>query len=375
MATGDDSTMPLLPQNNNSTGERRRNSNVRSSWRSGSRSSFASPRLRRSSTRDVHPRHDEVEPVLPATAVPAEQETRLHNTNWALSDEEPNTWAQIRHNWREEFAEFFGTFMILIFGPAVEAQVALHNRPASSSHDFTYGDYLQCRFTWAVGVAMAVWVAGGVSGGHCNPTITIVLALFRGFPARKVPSFIISQVLGATLATFLVYANYTHSISLYEGGDDVRTVVGPHATAGLFFTLPAAGLPYLSAFYTEFLASAILVMIVFAVSDKANLAPPRGTMPFALFLALLGIGSALGVNTGYAINGARDTGPRIALSLIGYGKDVWLHDRLYWLWAPWGASICGGTVGGFVYDAFLYTGRDSPLNRPRSGGKSNDDYI
>jgi len=102
MATGDESTTPLLPQNN--TGERRRNSNVRSSWRSGSRSSFASPRLRRSSTRDVHPRHDEVEPVLPATAVPAEQETRLHNTNWAGSDEEPNTWAQIRHNWREEFA-------------------------------------------------------------------------------------------------------------------------------------------------------------------------------------------------------------------------------------------------------------------------------
>lgn len=264
--------------------------------------------------------------------------------------------------------------MILIFGPAVECQVSLHNHPATSSHEFTFGNYLQCRFAWAVGVAMAVWVAGGVSGGHCNPTITVALAIFRGFPARKVPSYIIAQVLGATLASLLVYANYAHSISLYEGGDHVRTVVGPHATAGLFFTLPAAGLPYINAFYTEFLASAVLVMIVLAVSDKGNLAPPRGTMPFAMFLALLGIGSALGVNTGYAMNAARDTGPRIALSIAGYGKDVWLHDGLYWLWAPWGAATIGGVVGALVYDAFIYTGRDSPLNKPRRGGNKDTPF-
>ncbi|KAF9876771.1 MIP family channel protein [Colletotrichum karsti] len=313
--------------------------------------------VRRASLQEVHPHHEDVEPVLPAAPVPAHQETRLHKPQWALSDRPPNTWAQIRHYWREEFAEFWGTFMILVFGAGVECETRLNFRGPNIGDNA--GDFLQCRLAWAAGVALAGWMSGGVSGGHCNPTVTIVLALFRGFPWRKVPGFLISQVLGATVASLAVYLNYATSIAAYEGGDE-RT----RATAGLFFTFPAAGLPYLGAFYTEFLASAVLIAIVFALADKNNLAPPKGTQPFAMFLALLAIGSALGINTGYAMNGARDTGPRIALALVGYA-DVFSHDHFYWLWAPWGAAITGGLLGASVYDAFLYTGRDSPFNVPR----------
>ena len=265
--------------------------------------------------------------------------------------------------------EFWATSLIILFGAGVECQVTLHSHPATSTHDNTFGNYLQCRLAWAVGVALAIFTAGGISGAHCNPTITLALTLFRGFPRRKLPTFLLSQTLGAALGALLVYAAYAPAISRFEGSSTARTVLGPHATSGLFFTHPAPHLPYPTAFYTEFLASALLVGVVFALSDKTNLAPPRGTMPFAMFLALLGIGAAFGVNTGYAVNGARDLGPRLALTLVGYGRDVWTHDAFYWAWAPWGASMCGGVVGGLVYDAFLYTGRDSPVNRPRGGGR------
>uniref|UniRef100_V5EXZ7 Type 1 phosphatases regulator n=2 Tax=Kalmanozyma brasiliensis (strain GHG001) TaxID=1365824 RepID=V5EXZ7_KALBG len=86
--------------------------------------------------------------------------------------------------------------------------------------------------------------------------------------------------------------------------------------------------------YSEFLATAVLLFVVFALADSANLKPPQGTQPFAMFITLLAIGSSLGYNTGYAINGARDTGPRIALWLVGYGAEVWTHDSWYWAWNP-----------------------------------------
>lgn len=261
-------------------------------------------------------------------------------------------------------SEFWGTFLILLFGAGVECEVRL-NYHSSNIRD-NAGNFLQCRLAWAAGVALAGWMAGGVSGGHCNPTVTLSLAMLRGFPVRKVPSFIVSQVLGATLGSLAVYANYASSIDEYEAGE--RTIHGEHATAGLFFTLPALHLPYLGAFYTEALASAVLVAIVFALADRSNLAPPKGTQPFCMFLALLGIGSALGINTGYAMNGARDTGPRIALAMVGYGPEVFTHDYWYWIWAPWVAAIIGGVFGACVYDAFIYVGRDSPFNQPAKGG-------
>lgn len=212
---------------------------------------------------------------------------------------------------------------------------------------------------------MAVWVSGGVSGGHCNPSVTLALTLFRGFPLRKVPTFIFAQVSGATVASLLVYANNFTHIDRFQGGNGLRTVTGPNASAGLFFTLPSPNLSPTQAFYSEAFATSILLFMIFALSDPLNLAPPKGTMPFAMFIVLLGIGASMGYNTGYAINGARDTGPRIALWLVGYGSEVWTHDGWYWIWGPWIASAAGAVIGAGAYDVFLYRGMDSPMNRPR----------
>lgn len=230
-----------------------------------------------------------------------------------------------------------------------------------------YGSYFQGRLAWAAGVAMAGWVSGGISGGHCNPSVTVALALFRGFPKRKIVPFVVAQTLGATVASLLVYANNVTNIELFQtvAGAGSRTVKGAGSTAGFFFTMPAPELSFSSAFFSEFLATAILLFVVFALADTANLKPPKGAQPFAMFIVLLGIGASLGYNTGYAINGARDTGPRIALWLVGYGNEVWTHDGGYWFWNPWLSSGLGGVAGAAMYDAFLYTGRDSPFNRPK----------
>jgi aquaglyceroporin related protein len=133
----------------------------------------------------------------------------------------------------------------------------------------------------------------------------MALWLYRGFPGRKVGWYIAAQVLGATLASFIVYSNYRFSIGLFEGQglpSSIRTVTGPHATAPLFFTFPQPWLPNSSAFLSEAIASGVLVCVVFALGDKGNLPPPKGTMAFAMFIVLIGIGASMGVNTGYAVS-------------------------------------------------------------------------
>lgn len=115
--------------------------------------------------------------------------------------------------------------------------------------------------------------------------MTIALWLYRGFPARKVGWYIGAQVLGAALASLLVYSNYRYSIGLFEGQglpSTIRTVTGPHATAPLFFTFPQPWLPASSALLSEAIASGVLICVVFALSDKGNLPPPVGTMAFAM---------------------------------------------------------------------------------------------
>ena len=115
--------------------------------------------------------------------------------------------------------------------------------------------------------------------------MTIALWLYRGFPGRKVGWYIGAQVLGAALASLLVYSNYRYSIGLFEGQglpSTIRTVTGPHATAPLFFTFPQPWLPASSALLSEAIASGVLICVVFALSDKGNLPPPVGTMAFAM---------------------------------------------------------------------------------------------
>ncbi|GJJ08906.1 hypothetical protein Clacol_003126 [Clathrus columnatus] len=290
------------------------------------------------------------------THSPTMEEMTEHYTKF------PNAWSHVRYRFREFFAEFFGTMFVILFGDGVVCQVVLSG--STKVAPAPKGEYISISFAWGIGVAIGVWISGGISGGHLNPAVTLALATTRRFPWKKVPVYMLAQLLGALLGAAIVYANYFHAIDAFEG-KGVRTVAG---TAGLFstyaeeLTMSASA----AAWFDEFLGTAILLIGVLAITDQKNLAPIPGLLPVALFLLITGIGMAFGMQTGYAINPARDLGPRILSAMAGYGKGVFTFRNEYWIWCPVIAPFCGAIVGAFVYDIFLFVGGDSVVNSPNA---------
>ncbi|GJE99848.1 aquaporin [Phanerochaete sordida] len=270
-------------------------------------------------------------------------------------------WLTIRELLSEPAGEFVGTMILVIFGAGVNCQATLSSNPLVSGSP--KGDYVSVCFGWAAGIALGAWVSGGISGGHINPAVTLAFATLRGFPWRKVPAYIFAQLLGALCGAGVVYANYIHAIDAFEGGRHVRTVPG---TAGLFGTYAADYMTPVSCFFEEYLGTAILLIVICAVTDKRNTPPPAGLVPLVLFVTILGIAASLGMQTGFALNPARDLGPRILTAMVGYGKDVFTYRRQYWLWCPILAPILGALSGTFLYDLFFYKGADSVLNKSNS---------
>ncbi|THU82913.1 aquaporin [Dendrothele bispora CBS 962.96] len=257
-------------------------------------------------------------------------------------------WWRYRQIVREYVAEFTGVMIVVIFGDGVVCQRVLSTYAGVSPTP--YGEYLSISVGWAVGVAVAGWISIGISGGHINPAVTLVMATFRGFPWKKVPGYIFAQMMGGLVGASIIYANYIHAIDIVEGGRHIRTL----KTAGLFSTYALDYMTNLSCFFSEFIASALLIIGVFAVTDKNNAAPSKSLLPIALFIILLGIGASLGMETGYAINPARDLGPRILTSMVGYGSQVYTFRNHYWLWCGVIGPIFGCFFGAFLYDFLLY---------------------
>jgi len=189
--------------------------------------------------------------------------------------------------------------------------------------------------------------------------VAICMATFRGLPWKKVPGYIGGQILGAWLGSLIVFANYASAIKIVEGN-------GAHTlkTGSLFGTY---ALDYMSGgncFFNEFIGAFILLMVLFAVTDKKNSNPPGGLVPLILFIIILSVTNTVGMQTGGAINPARDLGPRIMTAMVGYGSEVFTYRHGYWIWSPILGSICGGLVASLLYDVFIYTGPESFINRP-----------
>ncbi|THU87375.1 aquaporin [Dendrothele bispora CBS 962.96] len=247
--------------------------------------------------------------------------------------------------------------ILVIFGAGVGCQANLStNTGVASSPN---GDPATFAFGWAVGLSLAVWISAGISGGHVNPAVTLSLAIFRGFPWRKVPVYMIAQLLGGIVGAGIIYANYFHAIDIVEGGREIRTL----ATAGIFSTFAAGYETNVSAFFSEFLATAILLFVILAATDKRNAPPPYGLLPLVIFVVTLGIAASLGMNTGFAINPARDLGPRMLMAMVGYDKEIWNFRNQYWLWCPIIAPFLGAMAGTAFYDSMLFTGQESFIVR------------
>ncbi|PWN38085.1 aquaporin-like protein [Meira miltonrushii] len=245
--------------------------------------------------------------------------------------------------YREELAEMAGAFMIILFGAGAQCQAQLYPET---------GSYIQCLIGWAAGVSIGAAIAGPISGGHINPAVTVTMAVFRKFSWKKVPRYILAQTIGCMLATFTVCFVYRDAIKAFEHASKGNSIIGN------FISIPNASLSNLNVWFDEFVGTAILVGMIACLSDTN--VHVGSNLSFHLFIIISAIAVAFGPQTGFAINPARDFGPRIALSLMGY-EGVFFHDGAYWIWGIWLANIPGGLIGAFLADFFIYTGFDSPL--------------
>jgi MIP family channel proteins len=243
---------------------------------------------------------------------------------------------------REAAAEFLGTFILIVFGVGVVAQTVLSNN--------ANGSYLGINLGWGLAVTLGVYTAGGVSGAHLNPAVTLALALRRGFPWSKVAPFVIAQMAGAFVASAVVYLTYREAFASFDGG--MRQILGAQGTAGIFATYPQPFLTTLGGFVDQVVGTALLMATILAITDQRNNATPAWLTPIVVGGIVVAIGVAFGFNAGYAINPARDLGPRLFTAVAGWGGGVFSAANGWW-WVPVIAPCVGAALGAVAYDLLI----------------------
>jgi MIP family channel proteins len=247
-------------------------------------------------------------------------------------------------------AEFLGTMILIILGDGVVGSAVLLDKG---------GGWVVITTGWALAVTIGVYVSGKVSGGHLNPAVTLALAARRGFPWNRVGPYVAAQVAGALVGALIVYVDYFEAFRAFEAANQIKRGVlidgklyGPAAGgAGVFATYPAFDNLPLNLF-SEFLGTLILVFVVFALTDSRNQSPGANLTPLLIGFVVWSVGLSLGGLTGYAINPARDLGPRLASALCGWGAAVF-QSHGYYFWVPIVAPLAGGVAGGVLYDAAI----------------------
>ncbi|OWY97144.1 Aquaporin [Phytophthora megakarya] len=238
------------------------------------------------------------------------------------------------HNphFRAYLAEFVGTFILVLIGDGSVAQYVLGGGGA--------GHYLSVNLCWGIALLFGIHFSGGVSGGHLNPAVTLTLAMFKRFEWHKVPGYFAAQTAGAFAAAMIVFIVYYPWFDIH---DPERLT-----TQGIFATYPNAQIPNWSALANEIIGTALLVSGIFAVGDQLNKPASPYTFPAAVALMLTCIGMAFGLDTGYALNPARDFGPRLFTFFAGWGWQVWtLRDCYFWI--PIVGPFVGGILGAATY--------------------------
>ncbi len=259
---------------------------------------------------------------------------------------------KIKGLWYELLAEFFGTFVLILLGDGVVANVGLAPRLSPSAYSWD-----TIAFGWAFAVVVGVYIAGGVTGAHINPAVTFALAIKRGFPWVKVIPYWIAQVLGAFVGAAVVYLIYREG--LITAGLPNVWATGPGSVFSQVFwgsaATPTGGTHYslLTASLAELFGTMILLGGVMAAFDEHN-AGLKNNLGFLLVgFVVLAIGLSLGGPSGYAINPARDFGPRVLGALVG---TKGLFDGTYWFVAPVIMPLIGGPLGILLYDIFITPG-------------------
>jgi glycerol uptake facilitator protein len=239
----------------------------------------------------------------------------------------------------EVIAEFLGTFVLILLGTGVVAMVVLF--PSQTPGEIIHGGYTNITLGWGLAVTMGIYVAGKISGAHLNPAVTLALAVFRGFPWRKVLPYSIAQVAGAFFAAALVYQNYLPAFH--------RLDPQLESTAGVFTTFPAFPSLLQAGFLDQVIGTGLLLLLVFAITDEFNSPPGANMAPLMVGLVVVAIGMSFGGMHGYAINPARDFGPRLFTAVAGF-RNNGLTDGIRVWWVPVVAPLLGGLAGAALYD-------------------------
>jgi glycerol uptake facilitator protein len=250
----------------------------------------------------------------------------------------------------ELIAEVFGTFILILLGDGVVANVGLAPRLAAPAYNWN-----TIAFGWAFAVVIAVYVAGGVTGAHINPAVTVAMAVKRGFPWGKVVPYILAQLVGAFLGAAAVYLIYRDGL-VAAGMPNVWST-GPGSIFSEAFWggdgADAVGTySLLTASIAEFFGTMVLLWGVLAAFDDRNWGVQTKANLGALLVGftVLAVGLSLGGPSGYSINPARDLGPRIFGAIVG---TQGLFDGLYWLIPPVLIPLISGAIGVFFYDWFI----------------------
>lgn len=228
--------------------------------------------------------------------------------------------------------EFIGTMLLIIFGGGVVAGVILKGSKSENS------GWIVITTGWGLAVTVAVYAVGSFSGAHLNPAVTIALASIGEFEWSKVPIYVLAQMSGAFTGGVIVWVHY---LPHWKATTDEATKLA------VFSTGPAIRKTWAN-LVSEIIGTFILMFGLMAIGANSY---SEGLKPLVVGGLIVGIGLSLGGTTGYAINPARDLGPRIAhflLPIIGKGKSDWSYA-----WIPVVGPILGGTLGALIYKALF----------------------
>ncbi len=228
--------------------------------------------------------------------------------------------------------ELIGTMILILFGGGVVGGVLMKNSKAEN------GGWIVITVGWGLAVTMGVYAVGSFSGAHLNPAVTIGLASIGDFPWSDVPSYIVAQMLGAMLGAAIVYVHY-----LPHWGK----TKDPELILSVYSTIPA--IPHvLSNLVSEIIGTFALLLGILTIGANEF---TEGLNPLIVGALIVAIGLSLGGTTGYAINPARDLGPRIMhffLPIPNKGPSNW-----HYAWVPIVGPIIGGTLGALFYKQFF----------------------
>ncbi|KAJ5671169.1 MIP transporter [Penicillium longicatenatum] len=266
-------------------------------------------------------------------------EDEIHNNH--------TTWSVIRTHHREALAEALAVFVQLTIGFCADLSVTVADA----------GNPNTTAWAWGLATMMGIYISGGVSGAHLNPAVTLMLWFYRGFPKSKMPEYFAAQFLGAFCAALAAYGLYYESIQYWLANNTDSGVVTSFVTSQRQTWIGAG-----TAFGNEFLGTAFLACTVLALGDDQNAPPGAGMNSLIVGLVITCLSMSFAYQTGAAFNPSRDFGPRLALLALQYPSELFLNA--YWFYGPWVGAISGAFGGAFLYDFFIFTGGESPVNYP-----------